>query len=151
MNPSLHNRHNERGAVLIVALLMLLVTTLVGFSTMETSNLESKMASAHDAKARTFQAAETAIELTVDDEVMIGAAYLGGTDAGTDHDFTGTGLKARVDVDYLGIFPTPGYSATKGSGIATAYYTIAASAQRSGTNISSDHTQGIYVIQPKPN
>ena len=78
MGKQLHRSKDQRGAVLLVALILLLVTTFVGFSTMETSNLESKMATTREVKEQTFQAAEASIEFALDDLPMISAAYVEG-------------------------------------------------------------------------
>jgi len=51
----------QRGAVLIVSLLILLVLTIIGVAAMNTSNLEEKMAGNTRAKDITFQAAESAL------------------------------------------------------------------------------------------
>lgn len=51
----------QRGAVLIVSLLILLVLTIIGVAAMNTSNLEEKMAGNSRAKDITFQAAESAL------------------------------------------------------------------------------------------
>jgi type IV pilus assembly protein PilX len=68
-------KQKQRGAVLIVALLLLLVTTFIGFSAMETSNLEAKMATAREIKEQTFQTAENVIEQAIDNIPLIASAY----------------------------------------------------------------------------
>ena len=68
--------------------------------------------------------------------------------------FADTELTASAQVAYLGDFLTPGFSAKKGdsgSSMATIYYTIVSTAQRTNTNIRSQHTQGFYILQPKAN
>lgn len=51
----------QRGAVLVVSLVILLVLTILGVSVMSTTTLEEKMAAAARNKDLAFQAAETAI------------------------------------------------------------------------------------------
>ena len=53
---------NENGAVLIVGLLILLLTTLVALSSMQNSNIQEKMAANAQESNRAFQAAESASE-----------------------------------------------------------------------------------------
>lgn len=158
MKRQLNRQSNQRGAVLIVALIMLLVTTFVGFSTMETSNLEAKMATARELKELTFQTAETSIERALDDEILISDAYVAGLSNSAwptkGYTFTDAELNGAVQVAYLGDFITPGFSAKKGdsgSSMATIYYTIVGTAARNNTNIRSQHTQGFYILQPKAN
>ena len=51
----------QRGAVLVVSLLVLLVLTLIGVSSLDNSVLEEKMASNAQTSTTTFQKAETSI------------------------------------------------------------------------------------------
>ncbi len=158
MRRQLNSQGKQRGAVLIVALIMLLVTTFVGFSTMETSNLEAKMATARELKELTFQTAETTIERALDDEPLISDSYIAGLSNSAwptkAYSFDDNKLNGSVEVAYLGDFITPGFSAKKGdsgSSMATIYYTIVGTASRDNTNIESRHTQGFYILQPKAN
>ena len=158
MRKQLNRSSEQRGAVLMVALVMLLVTTFVGFSTMETSNLEAKMATARELKELTYQTAETSIERALDDEILISNAYVAGLSGAAwptkDYSFTDTKLSGTVQVTYLGDFITPGFSAKKGdsgSSMATIYYTIVGTAARTNTNVQSQHTQGFYILHPKAN
>jgi type IV pilus assembly protein PilX len=144
----------QHGAVLIVALILLLVTTFLGFSSMETSNLETRMATSREIKELVFQTAEAAIETALDDINFISAAYLASLAGSTpaiasysydwDDDLTGS-AQAVFSTDAA----TQGYSQRKGaSGIATFYYEIRATAARTNTNITALHTQGVFVEGP---
>ncbi|MEP5766309.1 MAG: PilX N-terminal domain-containing pilus assembly protein [Halieaceae bacterium] len=158
MNRTLQTSARQQGAVLLVSLLMLLVTTFIGFSAMETSNLESKMATSRELKELTFQTAEAVIEESLDNFTLISDAYavgLAGTGAWPvaaytfDHD---TELTGGARVEFINNANSLGYSIRKGaSGIATYYYQVIGSASRANTNISSVHTQGIYVEGPSLN
>ena len=55
--------HNQSGAVLIVSLLMLLVTTMLGITSMSTTVMEEKMAGNHRQKQLAFQAADSALRI----------------------------------------------------------------------------------------
>lgn len=55
----------QSGAVLIISLLILLVLTLIGISSMEGSLLEEKMAANSQTSTVTFQKAESAIQAAV--------------------------------------------------------------------------------------
>ncbi len=55
------NNKHQRGAVLVISLLMLLVLTLIGVSSMGTANLEEKMAGNLRDRELAFQAAEAAL------------------------------------------------------------------------------------------
>lgn len=70
----------QDGAVLIVGLLILLLTTMVALSSMQNSNLQEKMATNSQEDNRAFQAAESIVEVyregidDVDKEWMVTAA-----------------------------------------------------------------------------
>ncbi len=51
----------QKGAVLIISLLMLLVTTMIGITAMGTTTLEEKMANNHKQRQIAFQAASAAL------------------------------------------------------------------------------------------
>lgn len=58
---SQHPAKRQRGAVLIISLIMLLVLTIIGVTGMRTTVLEEKMAGNMNDKNLAFQAAETAL------------------------------------------------------------------------------------------
>lgn len=153
MNRHLRIKTKQRGAVLLVSLLLLLVTTFVGFSAMETSNLEAKMATSRELKELTFQAAETVIERTLLNQALIRSTYTVGLSGGTwpthsesfSHD---TDLTGDVEVRYAGLAASEGDSIVEGSGGFRKFnYEIEATAGRANTNITSTHTQGIRYTQ----
>jgi type IV pilus assembly protein PilX len=59
MNRFIHNR--QSGAALVVSLLILLVMTLIGVSSMQTTTMEEKMASNTRERQQAFEAAEAAL------------------------------------------------------------------------------------------
>ncbi len=151
-------KNKQRGAVLIVALLLLLVTTFIGFSAMETSNLEAKMATSREIKEQTFQTAEAVIEQVLDNIPLIAGAYAIFLQNSTNWPVQGytfahdSYLTGDIQVQFISTTPTKGYSIRKGAaGIATYYYQVIGNGVRTNTNITSTHTQGIYVEGPSLN
>lgn len=154
-------RQKQEGAVLIVALLLLLVTTFIGFSAMEGSNLESKMATAREVKEITFQAAEATIETTLDTPALMGVAYARSLMNMDADDWPGwptlnytdvSNVTAGGTLSFNSDAYTVGYSIRKGAaGISTYYYEVQATSERDNTNISSTHTQGFFVEGPSLN
>ncbi len=61
MQTSLNIKTRQHGAVLVISLLILLVLTLVGVSSLDGSIMEEKMASNSQIAATTFQQAESSI------------------------------------------------------------------------------------------
>jgi len=152
------SRESQRGAVLIVALLLLAATTFIGFSTMETSSLQSKMATARELEELTFQAAEAIVEMSLDDLACIGEAHAVGLRGGTDWPTRDYAFEhdARIaggsEVRFIDGATSPGHSLRKGAaGMATYYYEVESTARRTGTHIASTHVQGFYMRGPGPN
>ncbi len=75
LSSSFNSCQSQRGAVLAVALILLLVITIVGLSTVQTTGLEEKMAANSQFKNMAFQASETAIEEALDDSQYLSNAY----------------------------------------------------------------------------
>ena len=95
--------HQQRGAVLIISLIMLLVLTLLGVSSMRTTTLEEKMAGNLRDKNLAFQAAETALRDGEDlIETLVATSSFDGTSgrlgsADTDPDFFATATWSNTD------------------------------------------------------
>jgi type IV pilus assembly protein PilX len=64
---NLKQKHYQSGAILITALVMLVLLTMLGLSTMNTSTLEEKMAANSQEINRAFQTAETGLEIAMTD------------------------------------------------------------------------------------
>ncbi len=154
----MYPKNRQSGAVLLVALILLTITTFVGFSSMETSLLENKMATSRMLSEQVFQAAETAIEEVIDDQGYLSTAYTQWLAGGTDwpaktHSYSAedahdNDLQTTTTVQCLG--EGPGYGGTadsdpdgSGSQRGVIYYSIQATASRQGTNPGSTHEQGI--------
>ncbi|MEW8146486.1 MAG: PilX N-terminal domain-containing pilus assembly protein [Candidatus Thiodiazotropha endolucinida] len=56
-----HLAHSQRGAALVISLIMLTVITILSLSAMRSTNLDSKIAVNHQFKELSFQAAENAL------------------------------------------------------------------------------------------
>ena len=60
-----HAAKTQQGAILVVSLVMLLILTVLGISTMNTASLELNMAGNERFSENAFQAAETGIDQTI--------------------------------------------------------------------------------------
>ncbi len=65
------NFPRQQGVVLVVCLLVILVVTLIAATMIKTSAFEEKMAANAQTYNRTFQAAESAIELAINTDSMM--------------------------------------------------------------------------------
>lgn len=63
MRISLQQRQAQRGMVLLVSLVFLLLLTLIGLSSMQSANLQEKMAGSISLRNQSFQAAEAALRV----------------------------------------------------------------------------------------
>lgn len=63
MRISLQQRQAQRGMVLLVSLVFLLLLTLIGLSSMQSANLQEKMAGSVSLRNQSFQAAEAALRV----------------------------------------------------------------------------------------
>ena len=63
MRISLQQRQTQRGMVLLVSLVFLLLLTLVGLSSMQSANLQEKMAGSVSLRNQSFQTAEAALRI----------------------------------------------------------------------------------------
>jgi len=146
-----HFPPQERGAALIVGLILLLVLTVLGVATMSTANLEVVMASNAQNSQSAFQLAETGLDVniaSVDNNRNLLVAVAGAPPV----------CNGPAAVPNVGTFasctnytnevtPRPGSSTGIGSGLA-AYHFISTSNGQSFRNAQSNHTQSYYVPGP---
>ena len=69
------NKRSEQGAALLVAMVMIFMISVMGVSVMRNSSLEHRMASNSIQSATVFQAAESVVEKTLNDNNSLSAAY----------------------------------------------------------------------------
>jgi type IV pilus assembly protein PilX len=164
----------QRGAALVVGLLLLLVLTILAISGMTTASLELQMAGNEQYQERAFQAADAAIERAIDSgiyntNVTVGT-YLPAANPATDPPVPdrGTGVTGCVQTldassvrldsedcyeyfmrfdDLSGSTPVPGGGFSLGTGF-EAYHFNVDSYGTSSRGASSDHVQSFYVIGP---
>lgn len=63
MRTTLRPRQAQRGMVLLISLVFLLVLTLIGLSSMQSANLQEKMAGSVSLRNQSFQTAEAALRI----------------------------------------------------------------------------------------
>lgn len=141
----------QRGAALIVGLILLLVMTVLAVATMSTASLELAMASNTQSAQNAFQLAETGIDVhlaRLDEEPELLVAAAGAPPVCT----------GPTDVPELGSYeacsrytgeatPLPGSSAGVGTGFA-AYHFVITSEGRAARGARAVHTQSFYLPGP---
>jgi type IV pilus assembly protein PilX len=136
----------QRGAALVIGLLLLLVLTILAISGMTTATLELQMAGNTQYKEHAFQAAEVGIEQAIEtaDFDTANAHEVSGT---IDAD-TGTEYAARMEFDKeTGTTIVPGGGFSMGTGFQAYHFNIE-STGRSERGAEATHTQSIYIIGP---
>jgi type IV pilus assembly protein PilX len=138
-----HMHSRQRGAALVVGLLLLVVLTLLAVSGMNTASTELVMAGNEQYRQSAFHAAETGIEQALSVLATVPqtgtAVVVDPTDVpGSAHAEYST--SSRYVGDDLNV---PGFSAGKFVGL---HYEIASTGM-SARNANAQHLQGAYVIQ----
>jgi len=96
------NVHRQRGAVLMVSLVMLILVTLIGVAIMQTSTMEVVMVSNAQSRMTAMSEAENAL--------------VDGEDAGPPGAYQTAPSGAKYATEYLGPYTTAGASLTMGAG-----------------------------------
>jgi type IV pilus assembly protein PilX len=141
LTPPIAPRTAERGAALVVGLVMLLVLTVLGVSGMNTATLELVMANNTQAQQTAFQAAETAIDLSIGN-----GTYL--TSVPTN--FVSVDLRSRSVMNCVMTTPVPDIAFSMGapSGSAQAYHFDVVAVGTGPRNAVATHNQSFYVVGP---
>lgn len=141
---------NQRGAALVVGLMLLVVITVLAISGMNTATTELAMARNDQNAENAFQAAETGLETAITqgsfNDVMILPQYV----SATGHEY----VDARIDFEAASsVVPDKAYSL--GSGVRALHFIVtsrATSARDPGNTTDRDatavHTQAFYVVGP---
>lgn len=153
----------QRGGALLVALILIFMLSLMGIASMRGSTLERQMASNSIQTATTFQAAESASEMAINNEenltdainiADIKAVNSGNIDASDTVNVSidleqNIGLQSQVELQYVGDGPAYGYSAGLGGSNFVAYrFEIRAFSEVPAVRSRAYVTQGAYRVAP---
>jgi Tfp pilus assembly protein PilX len=150
---SLHSR--QRGAALVVGLILLLVLTVLGITGVVTAALELQMSGNTQFQERAFQAAEYAIEQAVNSpslsttNVYTNKLLVPSSGANpTIPNSTSDNYKYSLYYDQTSAgTPVPGGGYSIGSGL-EAYHFVAESTGVSARGAQDVHTQSFYILGP---
>jgi type IV pilus assembly protein PilX len=152
MNSTTHSTpplpSRQRGAALVIGLILLLVLTLLAISGMSTSTLELQMTGNQQFSQNAFQAAETGLDralvsgnfTTAAPTVVAASSLPGSTDT----------FNSRTEFNGdNGITPVPagGFSLGVSTGF-QAYHFDITSTGASNRGATSTHTQSFYIVGP---
>jgi hypothetical protein len=140
-------RARQSGAVLIVAMILLVVLTLLGVTAMNTTSLQERIASNTQEQVHAFQAAETGLNQAFTDNLAfdITSTYTGGATPTT---FAGAADSASYEPTFLGFSPPPPGSLYSATSFQAAHFNFRATGI-SASNLSIVINGGAYQIAPK--
>ncbi len=140
-------RTRQSGAVLIVAMIILVVLTLLGVTAMNTSSLEERIAANTQESVHAFQAAETGYSQALDDD---GAYDLLGEYTGGEAQsiFAGSQDSSSYISTPLGFSVPPPGSGWSAINSQAAHFNFRSTGQ-SGSGLTAIVNGGAYQIAPK--
>ncbi len=140
---ALGRRSHERGAALVIGLILLLMLTLLAVSGMNSASLEFIMAGNEQYRANAFQAAEAGIEQSM----ALGVYNPGSAAQNLNGAPTPTDSWAVTITPQLGGTPQPAMWGNSWNSFSTYHFEI----QSTGTGVRTSraiNTQGVAVISP---
>lgn len=143
----LPERARQSGAVLIVAMILLVVLTLLGVTAMNTTSLQERIASNTQEHVHAFQAAETGLNQAFSDNLAfdITSTYTGGA---TPTPFADAADSASYEPTFLGFSPPPPGSLYSATSFQAAHFNFRATGI-SASNLAIVINGGAYQIAPK--
>ena len=150
---SINHRNKQRGAVLVISLLLLVVITTLAISGMNTATTELAMARNDQNYEYAFQAAETGLETAIAQGSFNAAAAGPATITNVNYND-----QVSTTIRYEGptIVPDRAFSLGVGSGVAAHHFLASADAKSRrapGSDTDRDssalHTQAFYVVGPE--
>ncbi|MGD8339967.1 MAG: PilX N-terminal domain-containing pilus assembly protein [Gammaproteobacteria bacterium] len=132
----------QRGAALVVGLVLMLVLTILGVSGMNTATLELAMAANSQARQLAFQAAESGIEIALTRAIDAGAAY-----AHAHHAFGDGSYQVDTELRCVEITPVPETTHGETPEALAMHFEVTAIG-RGPRNAVARLTQGYYLVVP---
>ncbi len=146
-NAGRHAAGSQRGAALIVGLVLLLAITVIGVSGMNASTLELNMAGNMQAQEAAFQAAEAGIDIA-----MARGMYSADEPRTLEWTALGDGVsRTRSVTSCVATTPVPdiAFSTGTGTGMLQAWhFDVVAEGEQTNRNARASHRQGFYVVGP---
>ena len=146
-NYTLGSRHDQRGAVLVVSLIILMVLTVLGVSSINTATLELTMAGNAQFHQEAFQAAETGIDIS-----MARRDFNTLTPAVVDPMplDVGSSYYTEATSTFMENTPVPGAAFSMGvsTGSVQAFHYDIVARGTGPRNASSVHNQSFYIVGP---
>ncbi len=144
----------QNGAVLIVSLIILLVMTVLGLAAAGSANMELRMAGNSERINTTLQAAESAVEATINNINLLGQA-LNSTTAikqtirlDSAYDAASQPVASAAEISYLGQGSIDGFSLGVNQNNFVAHNFEVKGTGSMQDNVTSVTSQGVYRVAP---
>lgn len=151
-NRPIRNRQTQRGAVLIMGLLLLVIITILAVSGMNTATTGLAMARNDQNYENAFQAAETGLENALSQGRFNTIGNTNLTQTISYHD----SVSSTIEFEDSTLVPDRAFSLGAGSGISAYHFlatSTAISSRAPGSTTDRDsmavHTQAFYVVGPE--
>ncbi|ASJ72400.1 pilus assembly PilX family protein [Granulosicoccus antarcticus] len=141
-----HPFERQGGAVLMIAMIMLLMLSVLGVSAMREASLEGQLASNAVHKEMTFQAAESASDSVLALEGKLESIICSDIEENLEQNALGqaTGQNTGSVLEYAGQAAVLGYSL--GSGISARRFVVTGTSTLPDVNTSTSIAQGMLLI-----
>lgn len=142
--------NKQQGALLVISMVMLLIMTILGLSAAGSSTLELRMASNSQDIATTLQAAESAVEATIEDVALLGQAI--NNSAGikqsiqldSNYNLADQPVSSEAQLAYQGYYHVGGNTLGE---LGAHYFEITGTGSMQG-NVTTSTSQGVYLVIP---
>jgi len=147
-------RHSQRGGALLVAMIMIFMLSVMGVSAMRSSTLEKRMAVNAIQSSTTFQAAESAADLALNDADSMDMAINIGIDQPAlvlpiPAVRADIGLESTSTLRYMGVGHAEGFSMGEGASTFISHRFVASGVSAiESVRSQSSVEQGAYRVAP---
>jgi len=139
----------QTGAVLLISMLMLLVMTLIGISTMNTARFEEKMSANSMNMNKALQASESAVDAALSDIANLVTALNTGTTVTISVNLGDAAVTSSADVTYMGATNAPGFSLGNNQGSFSTYqFEALGTGSVPAANATAVTGQGVFRVGP---
>ncbi len=136
---------NQQGAALIVAMVLIFLLSVLGLTSMRSSTLETRLVGNALEKDLTFQAADSASEISLDDEdALIAIACTDNPLETTVTEMSNNVVDATASLSYAGQSPAIGFSLD--SNVSNFRFTSTGTATLVESGTSTSVTQGVLIL-----
>lgn len=140
---------SQRGAVLTVSLLLLLIMTILGITALSSSTLEEKMSANKMNQHITFHAAESAHEGVLNNLNSLATAINTGGPETVNIDLNEPSVTSTAVINYLGQGLPEGFSLGENKGSFIAHrFDVQGTGTKASASAQTTTTQGLFIIGP---